>query len=329
MYNEDDDPFRDKGDNYYDDPYKNNMFDNDFYEYSNSRFIYEFSQFDPSDPLYQTVNNGFGDDHLHNGKNGNDLNVNINNFFPFNQEKELVKKSVTEVNKEDLSTGAATKPKYKQGAIFEISKNFEKRILVGRKKMHNLNGKHDKFAYDNVTRKVKTKLFDSILVVMNASTEEVVVVVENPKKNSKKQKTVKPFFVKIDQKIIKETKVEDNQQLFKTKLKDIFSNDVSKKYENLGIDYNKNLIQKMYEENKQKKTIKILERTFLDCLKHFRGSEYYEELAGLEKEYKNVINALRNKGETDEYIEIFEELVGRFEEYYENKKARPKKDNEE
>ena len=327
MYNEDEDPFRDKGDNDYDDPYKNNMFDNDFYEYSNSRFIYEFSQFDPSDPLFQTVNNGIGDDRCPLGKEDNDVNVGINNLFPYNQGMELGKKSVTEVNKEDLSTGAVTKPKYKQGAIFEISKNFEKTILVGRKKMQNLNGKHDKFAYDNVTRKVKTKLFDSILVVVNASTEEVVV--ENPKKNSKKQKIVKPFFVKIDQKIIKETKVEDNQQLFKTKLKDIFSNDVSKKYENLGLDYNKNLIQKMYEENIQKKTIKILERTFLDCLKHFRGSEYYEELAGLEKEYKNVINELRNKGETDEYIEIFEELVGRFEEYYENKKARPKKVNEE
>ena len=327
MYNEDEDPFRDKGDNDYDDPYKNNMFDNDFYEYSNSRFIYEFSQFDPSDPLFQTVNNGIGDDRCPLGKEDNDVNVGINNLFPYNQGMELGKKSVTEVNKEDLSTGAVTKPKYKQGAIFEISKNFEKTILVGRKKMQNLNGKHDKFAYDNVTRKVKTKLFDSILVVVNASTEEVVV--ENPKKNSKKQKIVKPFFVKIDQKIIKETKVEDNQQLFKTKLKDIFSNDVSKKYENLGLDYNKNLIQKMYEENIQKKTIKILERTFLDCLKHFRGSEYYEELAGLEKEYKNVINELRNKGETEEYIEIFEELVGRFEEYYENKKARPKQFNEE
>ena len=327
MYNEDEDPFRDKGDNDYDDPYKNNMFDNDFYEYSNSRFIYEFSQFDPSDPLFQTVNNGIGDDRCPLGKEDNDVNVGINNLFPYNQGMELGKKSVTEVNKEDLSTGAVTKPKYKQGAIFEISKNFEKTILVGRKKMQNLNGKHDKFAYDNVTRKVKTKLFDSILVVVNASTEEVVV--ENPKKNSKKQKIVKPFFVKIDQKIIKETKVEDNQQLFKTKLKDIFSNDVSKKYENLGLDYNKNLIQKMYEENIQKKTIKILERTFLDCLKHFRGSQYYEELAGLEKEYTNVINDLKNKGETDEYIEIFKELVGRFEEYYENKKARPKKVNEE
>ena len=327
MYNEDEDPFRDKGDNNYDDPYKNNMFDNDFYEYSNSRFIYEFTQFDPSDPLYQTVNDQFEGDHMNNGKKDNDFNVGINNLFPYNQEMDQGKKSYTEVNKEDLSTGAATKPKFKEGTIFEISKNFDKKILVGRKKLHNLNGKHDKFAYDNVTRKVKTKLFDSILVVMNASTEEIVV--EFPKKNSKKQKTVKPFFVKIDQKIIKETKVEDNQQLFKNKLKEIFSNDVSKKYENLGLDYNRNLIQKIYEENIQKKTIKILERTFLDCLKHFRGSEYYEELAGLEKEYKNVINELRNKGETDEYIEIFEELVGRFEEYYENKKARPKKVNEE
>ena len=140
MYNEDEDPFRDKGDNDYDDPYKNNMFDNDFYEYSNSRFIYEFSQFDPSDPLFQTVNNGIGDDRCPLGKEDNDVNVGINNLFPYNQGMELGKKSVTEVNKEDLSTGAVTKPKYKQGAIFEISKNFEKTILVGRKKMQNLNG---------------------------------------------------------------------------------------------------------------------------------------------------------------------------------------------
>ena len=60
---------------------------------------------------------------MNNGKKDNDFNVGINNLFPYNQEMEQGKKSYTEVNKEDLSTGAATKPKYKEGPIFEISKN--------------------------------------------------------------------------------------------------------------------------------------------------------------------------------------------------------------
>ena len=306
MYDDDYDPYKDIQEN----------------EYINNEFLKELNEFEYGNPFYNTVNNNFdGDQFFYEPNNKEEkMNIHINNIFPFNEEIQE-KKYATEVNKENSPTGPSTK--FKEGLIFEISKNFDKKIMVGRKKKNNLNGKHDKFAYDNVTRKVKAKLFESILSILNSSTE--IEPIENPKKTSKKKDTVKPFFFKIDQKIIKETKVEDNQLLFKSQLKEIFSNDVSKKFENYGLDYNRKLIEKIYKEKKQIKTIQILERNFLECLEHFRGSKFYNELAGLEKEYDKVINDLRAKGETEEYIEVFTELVGRFEEYYENKKARPKK----
>ena len=296
------------------------LLENEFEE--NNPFYKEVNQFEPDH--YYTINNPFmakGGDFFFEEEDNNENNVCINNNFLCYEEVHE-KKSQTERNSDDKT---APSTKYKEGKIFEISKNFEKKNMVGRKKKNNLNGKHDKFSYDNVTRKVKTKLFDSILSFLNSSMKEVTI--ENPK--NQKKKNIKPFFLKIEQKIIKENKVEDNKLLFKNKLKDIFSNDVSKKVESYGLDYNKKLIKKIYKENVQTKAIEILERTFGECLEHFRGSKYYKELEGLEKEYKNVLNEFRIKGETEEYIELFEELLGRFEGYYENKKARPKKDNKE
>ena len=60
------------------------------------------------------------------------------------------------------------------------------------------------------------------------------------------------------------------------------------------IDYNKKLVEKIYEERIQEKTIAILVKTFLECLEHFRGNKFYKELEGLEKEYQNVIKSFRD-----------------------------------
>ena len=54
------------------------------------------------------------------------------------------------------------------------------KILERPKRRHYIDGKHNKFAYDNMTRKLKTHLFESILVLLNASLRKDVV--ENPKK---------------------------------------------------------------------------------------------------------------------------------------------------
>ena len=223
-----------------------------------------------------------------------------------------------------------------KGDIFEIYKEFKKGNFGRKKKSNAVNkGKHDKFSKDNIVRKIKSNLFNSILRFVNSSTIEVEI--ENPKKNSKKKLYYKPFFLKFEQEIITNINTEFNLNLLKMRLKDIFSNNTSKKVEkNFGTDKNKKLVEKIYEENIQKRTIEILNMTLYQCMEHFRGSKYYQELSGFEKEYKDVIDELEKKEKNDdedngeEYIKEFKNLLNTFKEYYENKntrKSRKKRDN--
>lgn len=310
------------------------MFFADEDEYDDNNYIKN----DDEDSMF--LNNGskrydfFYDDEINGDKfyytEQQDVNLNDKK----NDLEEIVKKErecFTELNISILKTGDKTKPSkditratIKEGLIFKIEKEFKDKTGMTGRKRNNQIGKHSKYSYDNVTRKLKTKLFEVLLLFLNSSL--VPIEIENPKKFSKKKIYSKPFFLKISQDIIKDINVDMNQKLLKSKLKEIFSCEVSKKVESYGKDYNKKLIDKIYEENIQTKTIGILERTFLECLEHFRGTAKYPELEGLENEYQNVINKMKEIGEEDDYIEIFKDFVNRFESYYDNKKARPKKE---
>ena len=73
--------------------------------------------------------------------------------------------------------------------------------------------------------------------------------------------------------------------------------------------------------------------TLLQCINHLTNKEFYPELQGLENEYKNIINKLKDSGETDEYIELFKDLFYRLEEFYKNKRikngSKKEKNNED
>ena len=116
-------------------------------------------------------------------------------------------------------------------------------------------------------------------------------------------------------------------------LKEIFSKDITLKIKHKDNNYNKVIIDKIYLNNQKEKTINILNMTLSQCIKHLTNKEYYPELQGLENEYENIINKLENSGETEEYIELFKDLFGRFEEFYKNKRIKKgnkkEKNNEE
>ena len=243
---------------------------------------------------------------------------------------EKKRENLREINEEEEESNSKEKNEYKKiksGSIFEIFKECKKEVEKGRKKKFNMGGKHNKFSPDNIIRKIKTNLFDVVLRFINNSMEPVEI--ENPKKNSKKKLYSKPFLLKINKDIIKNTNVDLNINLLNSKLKEIFSNDVSKKVENHGLDKNKKLIEKIYKEKIQIKTIPILEMTLLQCLEQFRGSKKYKELSGLEDEFDRVIKELKLKDESDDYIENFTNLVNTFEIFYSNKRPRKPKKKEE
>ena len=202
----------------------------------------------------------------------------------------------------------------KKEKLFNITKEPKKKKKRGRKKKSSMGGKHTKFSYDNMTRKFKRVFFESILNFIKSSMKKV---------QTSANKYVKPILFKIKQDFISDTNVNFNKDLIQKKLREIFSNNISIKYSKYGLDYNRKLIEKIYNEKIQTKVIGILEMTFLECLEHIRGSKYYEQLEGLENVYEIVINELENK-ENDEYMANFKEFANRFEQYYENKRSREK-----
>ena len=313
------------------------MFCNDSYDvYEDSSFLYPFNSpfHEYVDSLNDNCENANGDIY---GSKENDIDANQQFLSPgekkveiktnskektcwTDQEKKSEKNSekifLITKEKKNVEIEEEKQKEEKEEKEEEIQNDFE---TLGKKRNLSNGGKHDKSCYDNMTRKLKVKFFDSVLSYTNSSIEPMEV--ENEKK---KKKTKKLFFLKINQKIIKDINVISNQKLINEKLINIFSEDVSSKMVNYGLDYNRKVIDQLIEnQTNQAKVLACLDRTFLECLEHFRGTKYYKELAGLEKEYDNVINGLRNSGETEEYIALFKDFVGRFEIYYQTKKARP------
>ena len=203
-------------------------------------------------------------------------------------------------------------------AIFEITKIKNKKNKTGKKSK--CIKKHDKFASDNVVRKIKRILFETLIRFINDS----IKTYKNNKSNQNVEKMeTTPFLVKINQKTISDTSKKSNIELIDSSLQDIFSRDVSVKMKNYGIDKNRKTIQEIIKNN-QKRTMEILNMTLEQCFDHLTGKCFYNELAGLE--FDNIINELKNKGETDEfYIQSFTEEFNQFVNKYRNKRSKTKK----
>ena len=95
-----------------------------------------------------------------------------------------------------------------------------------------------------------------------------------------------------------------NKEFLNKSLKDIFSENISKKFKR-PLDHNKNLIIRLMNEEYEKKRIyfnNLFNLTFFECLKHLRGSNTISELEGLSgldeilKKYENdkdYLNSLK------------------------------------
>ena len=193
---------------------------------------------------------------------------------------------------------------------------------------------HTKHSFDNISRKIRGKIFGAILVILNkAFNEDKEIDLDDPlfprgKQRKRKIPVQNLSFLQIEQEIIIKTNVEENVNLLDKTLKEIFSANVSKKVKNYGLDYNKKLIQKINESKGKKRTKAILDMTFLQCLQHFRGSKEYEELNGLEIQYDNMIRELNENHEKD-YVENFIECLNNYEVLYKNKNPKKNKHQSE
>ena len=118
---------------------------------------------------------------------------------------------------------------------------------------------------------------------------------------------------KLNQKQNSTTDVKFNKEFINKPIKDIFSDNISKKLSNYLETHNKKIIEDLINEkdlNKRAYFTKLFNLTFLDCLKHFRGEVYFDELKGM----YSLEDEIENNFGKDEYIEQVKYYFNKYEE---------------
>ena len=161
---------------------------------------------------------------------------------------------------------------------------------------------HDKFCEDNLMRRLKANLMDSILNFLN---------------NNLNDNSIK--FQKLHKDLNVNLKKDYNLTLMKRTIRDIFYNEeISKIYiNNMCSNINKKIIEKIEKEKVETKIIRILNMTFIDFINEIRDNHLDNFFIKIkEKEIKNKANNI------EQYMDKLKQLFANYEKYFENKKGR-------
>ena len=211
-----------------------------------------------------------------------------------------------------------TKSKIKKYNIKDKEKIFDikKCIKLGRKKKHSAKiGKHDKFHKDNLIRKFKVHLLKNIYNFVNSC------FLINANINAKQKINV---IKKLSSFKIKAISKEDNIKWLDSKLKKIFSENVSSKLTHCQSNFNQNLIQRIYEKGEEKKVIQILEMKVRDIWNIYINNSDDENFIGF-KTLKDDLNYFEQQGESKEYINEYKNICVKFEDIFNIIKSRKRR----
>lgn len=200
--------------------------------------------------------------------------------------------------------------------------------LLGRKKKNSGEiGLHDKYSENNRVRKFKVIIKDALLDLINSKIKEninLTILI------GQKEFTVDGL-LNIRQDQIISTNVMDNRQLLDKTIRELFSDEIAQNFRKYPKNYNKLVIDKIYEIDNEEKITSILDMKFSDCIKYFRKEQNYMDderffcLKGLEKKFENLTIDLTNEGNDEKYIEMLFDLIYNFENIFFAKKSRKRR----
>ena len=181
-------------------------------------------------------------------------------------------------------------------------------------------GEHNKFTDDNLMKKYKNIVLESLLKFINQKIKELY-------SNDSKKALKKKQLFKLSQNKNDSSNVEYYKLFLHKNVKDIFSGDISTKYKRFTCSHNKELIKDLFDENDESKRIifeKIFNLSFLECLEYFRGTNFREELLGMNTFDKYCEEKIFGNN-AHEYKNILQIFIDNFEKIVIDKKSRNKK----
>jgi hypothetical protein len=239
-----------------------------------------------------------------------ELTKNDKNTGPDSNQKFISKKKKALKKKENMNNNEEENNIEIQKDI-NISKFTNKKR--GRKKAKDNDGevaKHNKSSKDNLIRKLKRYILDFILFLLN---------------HSIKFKSGK--FRPLNKKMKERLKKDENLDLLNKTIANIFSNTKMNKVSEKKRESNKDLIEKIYKENIETETIKILGMSFQSILNLIKVKYLDPFLAKIkEKEIKiEMKNNKRKDFDIESYMNDAKNLLLNFEEWFRQKKGRDRK----
>ena len=127
-------------------------------------------------------------------------------------------------------------------------------------------------------------------------------------------------FLKLDNFINENLKRDYNMNLMNTTIKEIFINSkISNKYKKKNNDTNKQLVERIYSENKEIETIKILEKRYIDIFDELikgKLDEFCAEI--LKKEEKNGLP----HEQASVFLDKMKSLCNNYKDWFEKKRGR-------
>jgi hypothetical protein len=262
-----------------------------------------------------------GENHIFDENNNNYNDICSREPLLFSYDENINKDN----NKEligDWKTDSVEKFKYLNDitSLSDVNKNYStettKKSLGRKRKNESEKGNHNKYAPDNLIKKIKNKILSCISEFIN---DLIRKVYNDNIRNGILLKQLLP----IDQKKFQD--VDYLKNFLNKTLKDIFYTDISKRYTNYLKEHNIKLINNLLNEKNEKISElfnNIFNLTFVDCLKHISGTKTIKELKGLKSLNEICISMSK---EDQEYKDLFQYTTINLEALLMNKRSRSKK----
>ena len=241
-----------------------------------------------------------------------DLRSNEENIINFDS---INKKINTNIIK-DINLKSIEHKKFKKERIFKIGK---KNKNIGRiKKNTNLIGKHNKFCEDNIIRKMKGRFLEKCRIYINNEYKKFLL---NNKHEIQKEND---FLQRITPKLSRKIKKDDNLSWLNSKLYQVYSENLSEKCSLYDPEYNKKKIKKLYEENKAKNVIDILNKPVKEIFKAFILNTKIPGFETLNDDLKELKLKMEkdNQENIEQYLYKYRNIALNFESIFINKTSR-------
>ena len=196
-------------------------------------------------------------------------------------------------------------------------KNMVIEIEKKETKKANTEKKHTKYDDDNMRRKCKHLVLDSVFNHINNMIRKLY-------NNNIGQGILSKQLRTLNKTQKSEGNIKFNKEFLYKNIGEIFSDKISGRITNSPPNINKCIIQSLLNEKDRAKNIyfnKLFSLTFFECLEHFRGTKYFPELDGMD----NLKKKLDEYQNDPDYASNIEYYINTYEIILNNKKSRKKR----